>query len=94
MASPIYSHDLPPPPGRGVTFSIRKCPEARQGPRSLGSTILAPLCCPHRTGTMEAQGYYYTLPKWATCELFPSPYSNLGSGRSQQGQGRAQCDTV
>lgn len=53
----------------------------------------AALCCPHRTGTTEAQGYYYTLPRRATVNSSP-PHSNLGSGRSQQGQGRAQCDTV
>ena len=28
MASPIYSYNLPTPPGIQVNFSIRKCPEA------------------------------------------------------------------
>ena len=97
MASPIYSYNLPTPPGIQVNFSIRKCPEARQVPRSVRRTLGAPLCCLPRISTMEAQGYCYTLSKRAICEPSPSPaprHSNLGSGRSQQGQGLAQCDTA
>lgn len=50
---------------------------------------------------MEAQGYQYTLLKRATCEnevswvlVFFFSHSNLGSRRSQQGQGLAQRDTA
>lgn len=104
MVSRIYCDDLPTPLGTGHTIptvSIRECRSVLLPPRKTGSdrapfkSTLGHRCAVSEKGegyTMEAQGHYHTTPPKGPLVNICFSHSNLGSGRSQQGQGLAQCD--
>ena len=103
MVSPVTYRNLPAPPGTGHTllpWSLLPHPPC------FPWSMMAPLTHPLRSlreATMEAQGPSQMGHWWKRWSKFSSdlyvvffffPHSNLGSGRSQWGQGLAQCDTA